>query len=197
MYRFCYSLCGGALHGLVPHEDSDSPANLGPSGRRGRAAPPRTPFSRPRDRGGRAGGLGFISHTGRASFVSRARQAKPVTRPKGSRARSAKSCALRGDNRRRPANAGRSAVRPSRESKIRSPLSLWPPVTWDHGLRLWLMCGGLESSVPLVLLLVGEKPWAVRPSSHIVRSARPRGERYPRTKSEDDAVGAPRLVFGR
>ena len=31
----------------------------------------------------------------------------------------------------------------------------------------------------------------------IVRSARPRGERYPRTKSEDDAVGAPRLVFRR
>ena len=54
------------------------------------------------------------------------------------RARSAKLCALRGDNRGRPANAGRSAVRPSRESKIRSPLSLWPPVTWDHGLRLWL-----------------------------------------------------------
>ena len=35
-------------------------------------------------------------------------------------------------------------------------------MTWDHGLRLWLMCGGLEPSVPLVLLLVGEKPSAVR-----------------------------------
>ena len=80
---------------------------------------------------------------------------------------------------------------------VAARVKMEPPVTWDHGLRLWLMCGGLEPSVPLVLLLVGEKPWAVRPSSHIVRSARPRGERYPRTKSEDDAVGAPRLVFRR
>ena len=29
------------------------------------------------------------------------------------------------------------------------------------------------------------------------RSARPLVDHYPRTKSEDDAVGAPRLVFGR
>ena len=43
----------------------------------------------------------------------------------------------------------------------------------------------------------GRKPWAVRPRSHIVRSARPLVDHYPRTKSEDDAVGAPRLVFRR
>jgi hypothetical protein len=57
--------------------------------------------------------------------------------------------------------------------------------------------GGLEPSVPLVLLLVGEKPSAVRPRSHIVRPARPLVDHYPRTKSEDDAVGAPRLVSRR
>ena len=62
--------------------------------------------------------------------------------------------------------------------------------------------GGLEPSVPLVACAPraasgGRKPWAVRPRSHIVRSARPHGERYPRAKPEDDAVGAPRLVFRR
>ena len=62
--------------------------------------------------------------------------------------------------------------------------------------------GGLEPSVPLVACAPraasgGRKPWAVRPRSHIVRSARPRGERYPRAKPEDDAVGAPRLVLRR
>ena len=124
--------------------DSDSLANLGPS----TAADGRRAWIR-------------FSHRSRAPFVSRARQAKPVTRPKGPRARSAKSCALRGDNRGRPANAGRSAVRPSRESKIRSPLSLWPPVTWGHGLRLWLKSAASSRlcpswPVPLVLLLVGE-----------------------------------------
>ena len=39
-------------------------------------------------------------------------------------------------------------VRLSRESKIRSPLSLWPPVAWDHGLRLWLMSAASSRLCP-------------------------------------------------
>ena len=52
-------------------------------------------------------------------------------------------------------SAGRSAVRPSRESKIRSPLSLWPPVSRDHGLRLRLMSAA-SSRLPLESLLTGK-----------------------------------------
>ena len=38
-----------------------------------------------------------------------------------------------------PANAGRFLVRVSRESVVRPTLSLYPPVAWDNGPRLWLL----------------------------------------------------------
>ena len=51
--------------------------------------------------------------------------------------------------------AGCSQVRVLRESKIRSPLSVYPPVSRDHGLRLRLMSAA-SSRLPLESLLTGK-----------------------------------------
>ena len=51
--------------------------------------------------------------------------------------------------------AGCSQVRVPRDSKVRPPLSAYPPVSRDHGLRLRLMSAA-SSRLPLESLLTGK-----------------------------------------
>ena len=69
-------------------------------------------------------------------------------------------------------------------------------MTWDHGLRLWLKSAA-SSRLPLESLLVGKALGGETKISYRPFCPSSNGERNPKTKSEDDAVGAPRLVFRR
>jgi len=86
----------------------------------------------------------------------------------------------------------RKLVNPFAETHPR----LWLPVAWDHGLRLWL-----KSAASSRLCRSCCFWWAKAFGGETKISYRPfcpsSGDHYPRTKSEDDAVGAPRLVLRR
>ena len=93
-----------------------------------------------------------------------------------------------------PANVGRFLVRVSRESVVRPTLSLYPPVAWDNGPRLWLLWVEARPSSCFWCA----KRWAVGHSRGPIRPFCPfSGGHYPRAKPEDDAVGAPRLASRR
>ena len=182
-------------------EDSDSPANLGPSRRRGAPRPPaRLSAVHGTAADGPAGLDSFLTQVARHSFPGRGRPSLLRARRAPGRARPSRA-------RFGGTTAGGPPMRvvrrfgypgghgsPSPPAMAARDLGSRPPIVAE--------VGGLEPSVPLVACAPraasgGRKPWAVRPRSHIVRSARPHGERYPRAKPEDDAVGAPRLVFRR
>ena len=79
----------------------------------------------------------IIEYGGRATCRARSGQARSASDEP--QAGTAKPDSPRGTTCSGPANAGRFLVRVSRESVVRPTLSLYPPVAWDNGPRLWLL----------------------------------------------------------
>ena len=134
----------------------------------------------------------IIEYGGRATCRARSGQARSASDEP--QAGTAKPDSPRGTTCSGPANAGRFLVRVSRESVVRPTLSLYPPVAWDNGPRLWLLWVEARPSSCFWCA----KRWAVGHSRGPIRPFCPfSGGHYPRAKPEDEAVGALRLVSRR
>ena len=112
----------------------------------------------------------------------------------GPRSRPSKTRPLRGTTVSELRQAGCSQVRVPRESKIRSPLSAYPPVSRDHGLRLRLMSAA-SSRLPLSRFCRANlEPWAIVP---FVRAVRSREVNTSGPSSRVKLSGPQRWSFGR